>query len=340
MSTSIPCVVHCEAEYGRSEKSVLPKGFITGLDRNGGSSESSGAMKTQTTNGFDNRPQAGLAELVGRLSLKRQEIIRPVMESPREFVLLSVRGLAKRLNTDPATTVRIVRAMGFPGYREFQKFLHDLSIAHATSLDTMRASSVRDADIPAYVRASLEQESRNLQALRNSLEYKRVEALARRIYGARRILILAGDMAACLVTYFEYHLTILGFTVLTATTAGRTAHASRHMSHGDLVFAMSFGRGLRQTVEGLQQARSRGAYCVGMTDTFLSPIARFADECFLASVQTPSFGSSYVAPIALINVILVACANYRRGRTFKLLKEAETEQRLGFRWYEPETGAQ
>lgn len=290
----------------------------------------------------DHHPGSSLAELTGRLSLKRQEIIRPVIESPREFVLLSVRSLAKRLKTDPATTVRIVRAMGFAGYREFQKFLHELSIAHATSFDLMRASAstTREASIPAYIRASLDQENRNLQALRNSLEHKRIEALIRRIYSAERILVIAGDMATSLVSYFEYHLAILGFTVLTATTAGRTAHISRIVGPKDLVFAISYGRGLRQTIEGLQQARSRGAYCVGFTDTFVSPIARFSDECFLASVETPSFGSSYVAPIALLNVILVACANYRRGRTLRILKEAEIEQRLGFRWYDPEKAPQ
>jgi RpiR family carbohydrate utilization transcriptional regulator len=291
-------------------------------------------MATRTPFKFDETPRTGLAELIAKLSPKRQEIIRPVVESPREFVLLSVRSLARRLNTDPATTVRIVRAMGFPGYRQFQRFLHELSIAHATSLDTMRASPVRDASIPAHVRESLEQDARNLQALRNSLEYKRIETLARRMYRAKRILIIAGDMAETLATYFEYHLTILGLTALTSATAGRTAHASRNVGRDDLVFAMSFGRGLRLTVEGMQQARSRGAYCVGITDPFVSPIARFADECFLASVGQPSFGASYVAPIALLNVILVACANYRRRRTLSLLKQAEGEQRLGFRWYE------
>lgn len=279
-------------------------------------------------------PRVSLAELIGNLSHKRQEIIRPVLESPREFVLISVRSMAKRLKSDPATTVRIVRAMGFPGYREFQKFLHELSIAHATSFEMMQASSTRDAGIPAHVRESLEQETRNLQALRNSLEYKRVESLARRVYKASQILLIGGDLASTLVAYFEYHLTMLGLTVLSGTTTGRVAHLSRNCARGDLVFAISFGRGLRQTVEGLQEASSRGAYCVGITDTFISPIARFADESFLASTRTPSFGASYVAPVALLDVILVACANYRRGRTLALMKQADREQRLGFRWFE------
>jgi DNA-binding MurR/RpiR family transcriptional regulator len=278
--------------------------------------------------------RASLAERIGKLSHKRQEIIRPVLESPREFVLLSVRSLAARLKSDPATIVRVVRVMGFSGYREFQRFLHDLSIAHATSFEQMRATSSPDSSIPAHARESLEHESRNLQALRNSLEYKRVEALVRRVYTADRILLIGGDLASTLVAYFDYHLTMLGLTVLTATTPGRAAHLSRNMGRRDLVFAMSFGRGLRQTVEGLQAASARGAYCIGITDTFVSPIARFAHECFLASVEARSFGASYVAPIALLNVLLVACANYRRGRTLSMLKQAENEQRLGFRWYE------
>jgi RpiR family transcriptional regulator, carbohydrate utilization regulator len=297
------------------------------------SGECSGAMPT-TIQRSRAASRSSLAELIGKLSHKRQEVIRPVVESPREFVLLSVRSLAKRLNSDPATIVRVVRAMGFTGYREFQRFLHELSIAHATSFDLMRASSTSDSSIPAHARESLEQESRNLQALRNSLEYKRVEALARRVHAANRILMIGGDLASTLVAYFEYHLTVLGFTVITATTAGLVTHTSRNVGRGDLVFAISFRRGLRQTVEGMQAASARGAYCVGITDTFVSPVARFADECFLASVETPSFGASYVAPIALINVLLVACANYRRSRTLSLLKQAEAEQRVGFRWYE------
>src|SRR5580704_6381012 len=291
-------------------------------------------MPRSTSVKKDRVPRVSLAELIGRLTRKRQEVIRPVLENPREFVLLSVRSMADRLKSDPATTVRIVRRMGFPSYRDFQRFLHDLSIAHATSFDLMRSSSTRDGNIPSYARKSLEQDSNNLQGLRNSLEYKRVEKLVRRIYETNRIVLIGGDLASSLVTYFEYHLALLGFTVLTATTPGRTAHFARMLGRRDLVFAMSYRRGLRQTVEGIQQAKARGAYCVGITDTFVSPVARFCDESFLASVETTSFGASYAAPMALLNVILVACANYRRSRTLALLREADKEQRLGFRWYE------
>src|ERR1700683_2422511 len=128
--------------------------------------------------------RASLPELIGKLSHKRQEIIRPVLENPREFVLMSVRSLADRLKSDPATIVRIVRGMGFPSYRDFQRFLHDLSVAHATSFDLMRSGAVRATTIPSIARESVDQDAQNLQALRNSLEYSRLEKLARRVHRA------------------------------------------------------------------------------------------------------------------------------------------------------------
>jgi DNA-binding MurR/RpiR family transcriptional regulator len=275
-----------------------------------------------------------LAERIELLSAKRQEIIRPILEHPRDYVLLSVRAMAKRLRTDPATVVRIVRGLGFDSYRDFQRHLHDLSIAFATSLDTMQsAGKVTSTSMPAYVRDALEQDLKNLHGLKNSLDAPRLVSLAKRFYDARRIVLLAGDLAAILADYLEYQITLLGLPVFTATSAGRIAHLVRTVNKSDLVIAISFRRGLRQTVEGVHLARARSAYCVGITDTYISPLARECDEVFLASVESTSFGASYSAPVALVNAILAACGQYRRPQTLAILKEIAEEQRKGFRWY-------
>ena len=85
---------------------------------------------------------------IENLTIKRQEIIRPILEHPREYVLLSVRAMAQRLKTDPATIVRIVRGLGFASYRDFQHHLHELSIAFASPLDSM-LSTPGDSSMPA-----------------------------------------------------------------------------------------------------------------------------------------------------------------------------------------------
>jgi DNA-binding MurR/RpiR family transcriptional regulator len=241
--------------------------------------------------------------------------------------------MAKRLNTDPATVVRIVRVLGFSNFREFQKHLHDLSIAFATSADTMQTGASSRDGRHSYVTDSIERDLKNLQALKNTLDASRLADLAKRIYEARRILILAGDLASFLADYLEYHLTLLGLPVFSATTAGRTVHLTRSLTKDDLVIAISFRRGLKQTVEGARHAKDHSAQVVAITDTFLSPLARVADDAFLAGIETTSFGASYAAPIALLNALLAACGQARAPETLRIVREISEEQRHGYRWF-------
>lgn len=274
-----------------------------------------------------------LAITFSLLSPKRQELFRPVLENPRDYVLLNVRELAYKLKVDPATALRVAMKMGFSSYREFQHYLHELSVSQATSLDTMGTSKTKGSDLSAHVREAVDVDVRNLQKFRNALDTDRIAAVAKKIHRARRIIILGGDLATNLVGFLHYHLILLGFPAVTATSSGEAAHLSSSSGKGDLLIAMSFRRGLRQTVEGLRQARANGAYCIGIADTMVSPIALFANECFIASVETPSFGASYAAPMCLLNGVLTAVGHYDRKRSMELLKKAAEEQRTGFRWF-------
>lgn len=266
------------------------------------------------------------------LSPRRRELIRPVLEQPRDYVLLSVRAAASKLKTDPATLIRVAQRMGFATYRAFQNHLHDLSIANATSLEGMEHNT--KSSIPAYLDAMIKQDIKNLNTIRATIDPPQIAAAARRIRSARRILIMGGDLAANLVHYMEHHLAIIGVPVLVATTTGRSLHTTRALGPGDVVIAISFRRGLRPTVEGMQRARKNGAYTIGITGTHLSPIAKLADEYFLAPVESDSFVDSYVGAVALVNLLLVACANYNREASLAFLREAAQEQRSGFRWYD------
>jgi len=147
-------------------------------------------------------------------------------------------------------------------------------------------------------------------------------------------VLLAGDLASFLAEYLEYHLTLLGLNVFAATSPGRSVHLTRSLSKDDLVIAISFRRGLRQTVEGVKHARQQSAYLVAITDTFLSPLSRYADETFLAGIETTSFGASYVAPVALLNALLAACGQIRSSETLKIVREISEEQRHGYRWFQ------
>ncbi len=273
-----------------------------------------------------------ITEKLSNLSARRQEIIRPIFEHPRAFVLSSIRALATRLNTDPATVVRIVRGLGFPSFREFQHYLHELSLAYATSADTMKRAS-RGTGIPGHISDSLDADLKNLQALKNTLDRKRIAAVAKQFHSARRIVVIASDLAVVLADYFEYHLVLLGLNAFSATSGGRIVHLTRSLSNRDVAVAISFRRGLRQTVEGAEMARAHGARCIAVTDTYISPLARICHETFLAAIESNSYGASYAAPMALLNAFLGAIGQHRQTQTLRTVKEISEEQRRGSRWF-------
>lgn len=275
-------------------------------------------------------------QLLAGLDSRRKEMVRPILESPRKYVLLSLRKLAQVVGCHPSTLLRILRDLGFSGYYDFQRFMHEQSIASTTSLDLVRTA--KPARRSALLVDCMQQDVENLRILGESLDEKRVMKLAERMYAARRILVFAGDLAGNLAGFLHHAFLVIDLPSFLGGCPGHTAYLARHATRKDLVVAISFRRGLRQTVDGIEAARANGAYCVGITDNFISPIARYANECFIISTESPSLGSSYVAPMAFLNMLLVACANVRKTRTMKLLRTADQEQRTGSRWALPQPG--
>jgi DNA-binding MurR/RpiR family transcriptional regulator len=101
----------------------------------------------------------------------------------------------------------------------------------------------------------------------------------------------------------------------------------------DLLIAISFGRCLQATVDALLRARENGVPTFGITDSDKTPIARFCDSYWTASIANPSFHGSYVAPIAAIDALFVACAHIQPQRSLALLQQKDEDSRS--RWYSP-----
>lgn len=274
----------------------------------------------------------GVAAMMERLVPSRQEIVRQILAEPRTYVLLSLRTASRQLKINAATLLRTVQAMGFRRYHDFQQYLHDRSIAFSTALDALESSDSGNS-VNALIGKSIDRDIENLRGLRSSLDREHVVALANRLHAARRILVFAGDLSRSLALYLDYNLGTLGLNSVAALTPGEIVHRVRHVNSKDVVIAISYGRGLQQTVEGFKYAHENGACCIAISDTFLSPLAKFATDFFVTSTEHLSYADSYVAGMAFLNAVLVACANVHRPRNVSVLKKVAQEQRTGFRWY-------
>jgi DNA-binding MurR/RpiR family transcriptional regulator len=280
-----------------------------------------------------------IARFEGRLSPNRRRLLQATLENPDETFFLSSRALARRYSVDPATIVRTVQALGYQRYTDFATDLRAHFVSRLTPYRILKATTDEKRSLADHVRHSLERDLGNLNRLHSGLDPERVVSFARRIHQARRILVVGSDLAASLASFFAYALLPLGFDAESPVgTAGNLQHKVRLLARKDLLVAISFGRCLRVTVEAAKLARTRRVPTIAITDSDTTPLARECDDYFVASTAGATFSGSYVAPMALLNAILLACAEIAPSRALALLRQTEKEYLAGSRWYEEAPG--
>jgi DNA-binding MurR/RpiR family transcriptional regulator len=269
------------------------------------------------------------------LSGSRRRLIREILDNHEQTFFLSSREMAKRYNVDAATIVRTVQALGYERFADFAADLRQHFVRHITPYTVLKAATQEKRSVIDQVQHCLEKDEESLSVLRSNLETERAVALAKRIHGARRILVVGVDLAASLAWFLAYGLTPLGFDAEAPVgSTGNLQHKIDLLTKKDLMVAISFGRCLRETVEAVERAHGRGVPTFGITDSDLTPIALHCDDYLLASTGSPSLAGSYVAPMALLNTIIVACTHVRPKRALDMLSRTEQEYRTGPRWYQ------
>jgi DNA-binding MurR/RpiR family transcriptional regulator len=275
-----------------------------------------------------------------KLSRSRKKLLGMILENPGDTFFLSSRELAKRYDVDAATIVRTIQALGYAKFAEFVADLRSHFIMRITPYTALKAASQERRSPADRIRHGVEMDLRNLQSLRTGLDPERIIALSRLVKRARRIMVVGIDLAASLSWHLAYGLVHLGFPA--EAPVGGTGNVQRRvrtLTSKDLVIAISFGQCLRETVEAALRAKKQGVPTFGITDSERTPIARVCDNFCLASVASPSFGSSYVGPMSVVGAILIACAHTQTSRTLALLRRSAEEDRADHRWYwVPENG--
>ena len=269
------------------------------------------------------------------LSGSRRRLIREILDNHEQTFFLSSREMAKRYNVDAATIVRTVQALGYERFEDFAADLRQHFVKHITPYTVLKAATQENRSVTDQVQHCVERDVESLSVLRSSMAAERAVTLAKRIHSARRILVVGVDLAASLAWFLAYGLTPLGFDAEAPVgSTGNLQHKIDLLTEKDLMVAISFGRCLRETVEAVERAHGRGVPTFGITDSDTTPIALHCDDYLVASTSSPSFTGSYVAPMALLNTIIVACAHLRPKRALAMLSRTEQEYRTGTRWYQ------
>jgi DNA-binding MurR/RpiR family transcriptional regulator len=280
-------------------------------------------------------------ESKSELSSSRQRLVQQILDESSDTFFLSSREMGRRYNVNTATIIRSVQALGYEKFADFAHDLREYFITGISPYSAMKAAVETDQSVADRIRRSVEKDVANVSEFRASLDPDRIIDIANRINLARRIVIIGIDFAAPLAGSLAYGLVRLGYDAdAPVGSSGVVQNRVKIITPKDLLIAISFGRGLRDTIAAVQSARRRNVPSFGITDGDATPIAKYCDAYLVASTARTSFIDSYVAPTAAVNAILVACAHSQSARSLEHLRESEEENFASNRWFSEEKGTE
>ena len=282
---------------------------------------------------------ARFAKARHKLNPRRQRLVRAILDSADETCFLSSREMAKRFHIDATTILRTTQVLGYGSFADFAADLRQHFVSRITPYTALKAATREKRSVVDHVDDSLDKAIDNLNILKSDLDRQRVIELAKLIKRSRRVLVVGLDFASSLSYYLAYGLLALGFDAEAPIgTSGNLQYKVEVLTSKDVLVAISFGQCLRDTVESVLRARKQGVPTFGITDGSTSPIARYCDAHLITPVVSPSFLNSYVAPLAAISAIHVACAHIDPKRSLNRLRPTDREYASGHRWYREPKG--
>src|SRR6266498_2142269 len=274
-----------------------------------------------------------------KLNPHRQRLVRAILDSADETCFLSSREMAKRYHVDATTILRTTQVLGYESFAAFAADLRQHFFARITPYAALKAATQEKRSVEDHIDHALDKALDNLNILKSELDQQRIVELARLIKRSRQVLVVGLDFATSLSYYLAYGLLALGFDAEAPIgSSGNLQYKVEVLTSKDVLVAISFGQCLRDTVEAVLRARKQGVATFGITDSSTSPIARYCDAYLVSPVVSPSFLNSYVAPMAAISAIHVACAYIDPKRSLNRLRPTDREYASGPRWYREPKG--
>ena len=265
-----------------------------------------------------------IEENMAGFSKGQRAIAKYIIENYEKAAYMTAASLGSQTGVSESTVVRFALKLGFEGYPEMQRALQELTRTKLTSVQRMEVTNtlIGNADILAKVLLSdIDKIRRTLDEIDREVFYRAVDKIAT----ARNIYIIGVRTSASLAGFLNFSLRMIFDNVrLIQTTSGNEIFEQLlSMEKEDVMIAISFPRYSKRIINAVAFARSRGAVVIALTDSAKSPIAGYADQLLTACSDMASFVDSLVAPLSIINAMIVALTRKKSDELKERLRELE-----------------
>ncbi len=259
-----------------------------------------------------------------KLSKGQKLIAEYIMENYDKAAFMTASKLGETVGVSESTVVRFANTLGYEGYRELQNELQELV---KTKLTTVQRISLTDSYLDTKdnsMKKVLKKDMDNIRSTIDELDYENFDIAIENILKAETVYVLGLRSSAFLAGYLGFYFNFIVDNVKVVTSAPSDVFEQLlKATENDVVIGISYPRYSKRTLEALDYAKEKGCKIIGITDSLVSPAAQIADITLIAGSNMVSFVDSLVAPMSLINALIVGVAMEKKEGITKYFEDLE-----------------
>lgn len=263
------------------------------------------------------------SELPG-FSKGQKQIARFILEHYDKAAFMTASRLGVTVGVSESTVVRFATELGYDGYPHLQRALQEMIRNKLTSVQRMEVAGDRMGG-RNVLQTVLHADTDMIRVTLDEIDRDAFQGAVDALMGAKRIYILGVRSSSALASFLGFYFNLLfeNVTLVHTNSVSEIFEQVLRVGPGDVLFGISFPRYSKRTLSAMKYARDRGARVIALTDSQLSPLARVADHVLLARSDMASFVDSLVAPLSVINALIVAVGMSRRDEIEQTFNKLE-----------------
>lgn len=266
-----------------------------------------------------------IRDMIPRMSKSQKKIAFYIQNEYETAVFMTAAELGKETGVSESTIVRFASALGYEGYPEFQKSLVECvktKLSSVQKIDEKYGRSTQSEILTSVLNADMEKIRDTIKNLNPSAFDLTVDILLR----ARNVYIMGLRSNEPLAAFLHFYLNMVrpGCVLVNSTSVTETFEQMIRINEEDVFVGISFPRYSMRTLKAMEFANDRRASVIAITDSAHSPMTLYSTCNLYARSDMVSIVDSLVAPLSVINAIVVALCIKAPDQIRKNLKMLES----------------
>ena len=247
-----------------------------------------------------------------------------ILKNYDKAVFLTAAKLGKVVGVSESTVVRFATQLGYQGYPGFQKALEELVRNKLNSIQRMEVTygRISQSEILASV---LQSDIEKIKLTRANMDQNAFELAVETILNAKRIYVVGIRSCAPLANFLSFYLNLIFDNVTSVHTNSSSEIFEQLIRIGaeDVIIGISFPRYSMRTLKALEFASNRKAKVITLTDSVHSPMTLYSSCNLIARSDMASIVDSLVAPLSVVNALVVALCMKKQKDVIATLETLE-----------------